>query len=67
MVAMRYQFIDNYLKENAIFFNEGGFAFVLKPANLRYTEVTIPMPTPQNPAYSYQTRNVTTDYYSFNY
>ena len=67
MVAMRYQFIDNYLKENAIFFNEGGFAFVLKPANLRYTEVTIPMPTPQNPAYSYQTRNVTTDYYNFNY
>jgi hypothetical protein len=67
MVAMRYQYVDNYLEENAIFFDEGGFAFVLKPANLRYQEVTISQPTPQNPDYSYQTRNVTTDYYSFNY
>ena len=67
MVAMRYQHVDNYLEENAIFFDEGGFAFVLKPANLRYQEVTIPTPTPQNPAYSYQTRNASTDYYSFNY
>jgi hypothetical protein len=67
MVAMRYQFVDNYLEENAIFFDEGGYAFVLKPANLRYTPVTIPSPTPQNPAYSYQTRNASSDYYNFNY
>lgn len=67
MVAMRYQHVDNYLEENAIFFDEGGYAFVLKPANLRYTPVTIPTPTPQNPAYSYQTRNAKSDYYNFNY
>lgn len=67
MVAMRYQYVDNYLEENAIFFDEGGYAFVLKPANLRYTPVTITQPIPQNPENSYQTRNVTTDYYSFNY
>jgi len=67
MVAMRYQHVDNYLEENAIFFDEGGYAFVLKPANLRYTPVTIPVPTPQNPAYSYQTRNASSDYYNFNY
>jgi hypothetical protein len=67
MVAMRYQYVDNYLEENAIFFDEGGYAFVLKPANLRYSTVTIPQPTPQNPANSYQTRNITTDYYNFNY
>ena len=67
MVAMRYQLVDNYLEENAIFFDEGGYAFVLKPENLRYQPVTIPTPTPQNPAYSYQTRNASTDYYSFNY
>jgi hypothetical protein len=67
MVAMRYQFVDNYLEENAIFFDEGGYAFVLKPANLRYTPVTIPSPTPQDPALSYQTRNASSDYYNFNY
>jgi hypothetical protein len=67
MIAMRYQYVDNYLEENTIFFDEVGYAFVLKPANLRYTQVTIPTPTPQNPAYSYQTRNASSDYYNFNY
>jgi len=67
MVAMRYQQIDNYLEENAIFFDEGGYAFVLKPENLRYQPVTINAPTPQNPAYSYETRNVSTDFYNFKY
>ena len=67
MVAMRYQHVDNFLKENAMFFDEGGYGFVLKPENLRYKQVTIPTPTPQNPAYSYQTRNASSDYYSFKY
>ena len=67
MVAMRYQYVDNFLKENAIFFDEGGYAFVLNPENLRYRPVTIPRPTPQNPAYSYQTRRAKTDYYNFKY
>jgi hypothetical protein len=67
MVAMRYQMVDNFLEENATFFDEGGYAFVLKPQNLRYQVVTVPDPTPQNPAYSYGTRNSSTDYYSFNY
>jgi len=67
MVAMRYQYVDNFLKENATFFDEGGYAFVLKPANLRYKQVTIPTPTPQNPAYSYKTRNASSQYYNFNY
>jgi len=67
MVAMRYQLVDNQLMENALFFDTGGYAFVLKPAELRYQPVTVPEPTPQNPAYSYATRNKTTDYYSFNF
>lgn len=67
MVAMRYQFVDNYLMENASFFDEVGYAFALKPLNLRYVPVTVPAPTPQNPDYSYETRTVTTDYYSFNF
>jgi hypothetical protein len=67
MVAMRYQYVDNFLKENAIFFDEGGYAFVLKPENMRYQPVTIPDPTPQKPAYSYATRNASSDYYNFKY
>jgi len=66
MVAMRYQTIDNFLEENALFFDEGGYAFCLKPAQLRYQPVTIQPPTPQNPEYSYETRTTSTDYYSFN-
>jgi hypothetical protein len=67
MVAMRYQMVDNFLEENTIFFDEGGYAFVLKPIDLRYQQVTVPDPTPQNPAYSYGTRSSSTDFYSFNY
>jgi hypothetical protein len=67
MVAMRYQYVDNFLEENALFFDGVGYAFALKPANLRYTAVTIPDPTPQNPQLSYATRNASTDYYNFNF
>ena len=67
MVAMRFQYVDNNLMENALFFDEAGYAFALKPADLRYQPVTIPAPTPQNSDYSYATRNVSTDYYSFNF
>ena len=42
------------------------YAFALKPQALRYVPVTIPDPTPQNPNYSYATRNVSSDYYNFN-
>ena len=66
MVAMRYQMVDNFLMENALFFDTCNYAFCLKPADLRYVPVTIPTPTPQNPAYSYATRNVSSDYYNFN-
>jgi len=67
MVAMRYQYVDNFLEENAAFFDSCGYAFCLKPEDLRYKAVTIEAPTPQNPAYSYQTRTASTDYYNFNY
>jgi hypothetical protein len=67
LVAMRYQYVDNYLLENALFFDKTGYAFALKPLALRYQVVSIPVPTPQNPDYSYETRNVSTDYYNFNF
>lgn len=67
MIAMRYQLVDNNLMENALFFDRAGYAFALKPANLRFQPITVPAPTPQNPEYSYATRNVSTDFYSFNF
>jgi hypothetical protein len=66
MVAMRFQLVDNFLLENTLFFDRSKYAFSLKPEEQRYKEVTIPTPTPQNPAYSYATRTTSTDYYSFN-
>ena len=67
MVAMRYQLVDNLLTENDLFFDRGGYAFTLKPKELRYMPVTIPTPTPQNPDYSYATREAKSDFYNFKY
>jgi hypothetical protein len=65
MVAMRYQYVDDYLMENAAFFDEAGTAFALKPPELRYRPVIIPEPRPQNPEYNYATRNIRTPYYTY--
>lgn len=67
MVAMRYQVVDSFLEENATFFDNTGYAFALKPEILRYEPVVIPVPIPQDPALSYETRTITKDYYSFNF
>lgn len=67
MVAMRYQYIDNFFEENKTFFDNSTYAFSLKPLSLRFQPITIPTPTPQNPQLSYATRNVSTDYYNFKY
>jgi hypothetical protein len=67
MIAMRYQLVDNNLMENALFFDRAGYAFALKPVDLRYEPITVAAPTQQNPEYSYATRNASTDYYSFNF
>ena len=64
-VAMSFQNFDANMQYYSLFFDKVGHAFVLKPENLRYVPVTIPDPTPQNPANSFTTRNVSTDYYSF--
>lgn len=41
-LAMRYQLNDENLKTNDEFFNQNGFAFVLKPDKLRFFSNTIP-------------------------
>jgi hypothetical protein len=66
MVAMRYTNFDTYLEEDTLFFDETGYAFQLKPEKLRYIPQTIPAPTPQNPALSYETKTIKTNYYAFN-
>ena len=64
MTAMRYQFVDDLLMENIQFFSRGGSAFVLKPEKLRYVPIVIPDPIPQNPDYSYSTREFGNQYYN---
>ena len=67
MVAMRYQNRDNYLDEDTRFFDSVGYAFALKPENLRYHEIIIDDPIKQNILNSYETRKSEKDYYSFNF
>jgi hypothetical protein len=66
MTAMMFQFYDSNLQAYIQSFNNAGYAYTLKPENLRFTEVTIPAPTPQNPSVSYKTRTITSDFYNFN-
>ena len=65
LLAMRYQNIEVNVEENDIFFDENGYAFVLKPERLRYIPVEVPLPPVQNPELSYATRTVQSDFYKF--
>lgn len=65
MLAMRYQLIDVNIEDNDVFFDNNGYAFALKPERLRYIPVTIPAPPKQDPALSYATRNISSDFYNF--
>lgn len=64
-LGMRYQLIDTNSETVDIFFDENGYAFVLKPERLRYVPVEIPIPPAQNPELSYATRTVQSDFYKF--
>ena len=65
LIAMRYQYVDNYLEENIGFFDKAGFAFALKPERLRYIPVNLPDPVPQLPELSYEQRDISSDYFKF--
>jgi hypothetical protein len=45
MIAMRYQFVDENLKKNILFFDRAGYAFALKPKELRDKLVAVKPPT----------------------
>lgn len=65
MVALSLQSYDASLEYYNEMFDLAGSAFVLKPKELRYIPVTIPTPLPPNPAYSYEKRDIKSDYYAF--
>jgi hypothetical protein len=65
MVAMCYQLVDNMLEENIQFFDNGGYAFCLKPKDLRGFPVTINQPKQQNIDLSYAPRTISNKLYSF--
>lgn len=65
MVAMRYQYADNFLAENTLFFDRCGYAFCLKPEKLRFKAEMLPDVVPQKPELSYKTRQVSSDFYKF--
>ena len=66
LLAMRYQNIEANVEENDAFFNEGNSAFVLKPVALRYVQVQIPEPPPQDPSLSYAPKTISGQYFNYN-
>ena len=65
MIGMCYQNYDEKLKYYEQYFSDTGYAFVLKPDNLRYVEITIDAPPPADPKLSYETKEVKGDFYEF--
>ena len=61
--CMCFQNPDDLLKYYLNIFNESGYAFALKPEQLRYKPVTIKKPEKQNPAYSYAPRTIEKPYF----
>ena len=64
-IGMCFQNFDSNMEYYSLFFDKTGHSFVLKPDELRYIPVTIPKPTPQDPALSYAPRETKSDFYSF--
>lgn len=65
MVAMCYQQVDNMLEDNMLFFDNCGYAFSLKPKDLRGFPATIENPAPQKESYSYAPRTLSSKLYNF--
>ena len=65
MIALRFPSFDSNLMESNTFFDLNGYAFVLKPEELRYVPVTIPVPDPQNPDYNFGARNIKSNFYDY--
>jgi hypothetical protein len=66
LVAMSFQNVDTYMEYYTELFNSAGYAYILKPESLRFTPIVIAIPPPQKPELSYETREISDDYYNFN-
>jgi hypothetical protein len=59
--CMRYQLddaYDTYLKEYNTVFNQAGYAFALKPEDLRFKLIPLTDPIPQKPENNYAERQI---------
>ena len=65
-VAMCFQNLDGEMQRYNAKFADIGCAFILRPELMRTTKITSTTEPVVNPAYSYETRKISTDYYSFN-
>lgn len=65
LIGMQYQKFDTLLEENELFFEKAGYAFVLKPEELRYIPVIIPTPEAPPEKLNYAPRNIAASYYNF--
>lgn len=65
MVCMNYQNMDRNMKYYLNFFNEGGSAFIPKPAYLCKTSTSISCPEPPNPKLSFKANNYSLPMISF--
>jgi len=66
MPAMCFQTKDSFLKAYNTLFEQTGFAFLLKPAKLRYQIITIEDGKAIDPELSYGYKEHKTNYYNFN-
>ena len=64
-IGMSFQNYDINLQHYNDFFDGNRSAFVLKPKHLRFIPLTIPVPPPQKPEFSYETRKLQSDYYDY--
>ena len=64
-IGMSFQNYDVNLQHYNEFFDSNRSAFVLKPKELRFIPVTIPVPEPQDPKLSYETRPIKSDFYNY--
>ena len=63
MPCMNFQNLDSNLQYYLKYFNDRQFAFVLKPAPLRYIPKIMKKPAPQNPKLSYARRVIQKPYF----
>lgn len=62
-ICINYQTNDNNLKYYEKFFNDAGYAFVLKPKHLRFIPTKVKVPKKQDPSLSFAPRQYKKDYF----